>query len=103
MTYFTLADLDPGIASWHDDDMTTNTTHDISLGTALVWFGDQQERGDISRRTREVAMKRYAQSGGHRTWFVKDGWRFTISNDAIACDCGKGIYCPLVKQRREAR
>lgn len=80
-----------------NEDMTTNT---ITLGQAVVWFADQHQRGDITRRTKDVALRRYAQSGGHRTWFVKDGWRYTIGNDAIACDCGKGIYCPLVAQRK---
>lgn len=79
-----------------------NTTTEITPGAAIAWFREQHERGDIDRRTRDAALKRWAQSGT-RTWLTRNGWKFTIGNDAIACDCGKGIYCPLVKQTRVAR
>lgn len=35
---------------------------------------------------------------GDYTYF--GAWKFTVTQEALDCDCGKGMFCPLVKQER---
>jgi hypothetical protein len=31
---------------------------------------------------------------------IADRCKYTITQNAIDCDCGKGVFCPWVKQER---
>lgn len=62
---------------------------------AIQFFTSLRDRKDINSRERQVALKRWAQFG--ETFFIRNGIKFTFTDEAINCDCGKGIHCPLVK------
>lgn len=76
-----------------NDGMTTNT----SPSQAIAFFTELRDRGHISTRERGLALKRWAQSHSGTTWLIQKGRAFRFDSEAITCDCGKGLQCPLVK------
>lgn len=65
--------------------------------TVIEHFRELRRAGEITLREQEIALKRYAQTG--RAHIIRKGVRYTWTEEAIGCGCGKGIYCPAVKQR----
>lgn len=75
--------------------MTEHTTD--RWHATVAHFRELRREGEITGRERDMALKRLAQYG--RAWIVRQGIRYTWQDEAIGCDCGKGILCPAVTQR----
>lgn len=70
---------------------------------AIRFFRDLADNKEITEREKQVALKRWAQVGAGYTWFVRQGVKFLIPNDAMTCDCGKGLYCSMIGQYPETK
>ncbi len=71
------------------------TSHD-----AMNYFDGLAKSGQITKSHAATALKRWAQTGGQRASTRIDRIEFIFTNESITCDCGKGIYCPTVRQRQ---
>lgn len=77
------------------------TTFEIDPVTAARYLRDARTRGDITGREVTRAGKSYARTG---LLVVRAyGTEFTVTADAIDCDCGKNLLCPYVRQRAIVR
>lgn len=70
----------------------------MTPSTAIGFFNDLRDRREINSREHRIALKRWAQTGT-QTYIVRDRSKIVFTNEAIGCDCGKGICCPLVKSK----
>lgn len=85
-------------------DMTTEVGNTVSMNTTeitpaqiITFFRGLNETHEITAHESRMAMKRWAQTG--RASIIRKGVRYTWTVEAFDCDCGKGIHCPLIKQR----